>query len=111
MNFLFFQRVQNLPQFAPRIFYFILTLYVTYSESREVDSVRDPPCYFNPLCTCSKAVPDLGIVRCQNTFLSTIPSTINTSKVFMLQLDNIGLRTIKPHSLQKTGKKDSDFFD
>ena len=29
------------------------------------DSVQYPPCGFNPLCTCSKTVPDLGIVSCR----------------------------------------------
>lgn len=68
-----------------------------------MDSVRDPPCYFNPLCSCSKAVPDLGIVRCQDVLLSNIPPSINSSKVFMLQLHNVGLRTISPIFLQNTG--------
>lgn len=80
-----------------------LLLWVPLSVTREILSARDPPCYFNPLCSCSKAVPDLGIVRCRDTSLSMIPQAINTSKVFMLQLDNVGLRRLEPYFVQSTG--------
>lgn len=78
-------------------------LSATFCTARELVYARDPPCYFNPLCSCSKAVPDLGIVRCRDTSLSMVPQTINASKVFMLQLDNVGLRRLEPHFVQSTG--------
>lgn len=66
--------------------------------------VQYPPCFFNPLCTCSKAVPDLGIVNCENVPMSRIPEPINSSKVFILQLGNNGLRQLQPQFLMNTGK-------
>ncbi|XP_003424382.1 chaoptin isoform X2 [Nasonia vitripennis] len=65
--------------------------------------VQYPPCFFNPLCTCSKVIPDLGIVTCFNVPMPRIPHPINSSKVFMLQLENNGLRSIKPQFLMNTG--------
>ncbi|XP_014217165.1 chaoptin-like isoform X2 [Copidosoma floridanum] len=65
--------------------------------------VQYPPCFFNPLCTCSKVIPDLGIVTCYNVPMPRIPYHINSSKVFMLQLENNGLRSIQPHFLMNTG--------
>ncbi|KAH0557410.1 chaoptin [Cotesia glomerata] len=65
--------------------------------------VQYPPCFFNPLCTCSKAVPDLGIVNCENVPMSRIPEPINSSKVFILQLGNNGLRQLQPQFLMNTG--------
>lgn len=66
--------------------------------------VKYPPCVFNPLCTCSKSVPDLGIVLCLNVPLPRLPPQMNGSKAFMLHLENNGLRYIEPYSLQGTGK-------
>ncbi|XP_011498419.1 PREDICTED: chaoptin [Ceratosolen solmsi marchali] len=65
--------------------------------------VQYPPCFFNPLCTCSKVIPDLGIVTCFNVPMPRIPHPINASKVFMLQLENNGLRSLQPHFLMNTG--------
>lgn len=65
--------------------------------------VEYPPCFFNPLCTCSKAVPDLGIVTCRDVPLPRVPPPINSSKVFMLSLDNNGLGYMEPHFLEGTG--------
>ncbi|XP_051160683.1 chaoptin isoform X1 [Leptopilina boulardi] len=65
--------------------------------------VQYPPCFFNPLCTCSKAIPDLGIVSCYNVPMRRIPHPINASKVFMLQLENNGLRSLQPQFLLNTG--------
>ncbi|XP_034949878.1 chaoptin [Chelonus insularis] len=65
--------------------------------------VQYPPCFFNPLCTCSKAVPDLGIVNCENVPMPRIPQPINSSKVFILQLGNNGLRQLQPQFLMNTG--------
>ncbi|KAK4882835.1 hypothetical protein RN001_006154 [Aquatica leii] len=81
----------------------IVSILCLTSRAKEIDSMRDPPCYFNPLCSCSKAIPDLGIVRCQDTLLSMVPQAINNSKAFMLQLDNVGLRRVEPYFLQSTG--------
>ncbi|CAH0558981.1 unnamed protein product [Brassicogethes aeneus] len=85
---------------------FLLMVWLSLSSAlsvRETGVVRYPPCYFNPLCSCSKAVPDLGIVHCHNVQLPRIPVTVNISKVFMLHLENNGLRTIEPFFLQSTG--------
>ncbi|KAG8242552.1 hypothetical protein J6590_062450 [Homalodisca vitripennis] len=64
--------------------------------------VEYPPCFFNPLCTCSKAVPDLGIVTCRDVPLPRIPPPINSSKVFMLNLENNGMGYLEPHFLEGT---------
>lgn len=62
-----------------------------------------PPCVFNPLCSCSKSLPDLGLVFCEDVPLLRIPPAINNSKVFMLHLENNGLRSVEPYFLQGTG--------
>ena len=72
-------------------------------EAREIESTTYPPCSFNHLCTCSKAPPDLGIVQCKNVEFASIPQTINSSKVFMLEIDNTGLLDVPPYFLQATG--------
>nr|XP_023026888.1 chaoptin [Leptinotarsa decemlineata] len=82
---------------------FILMMWISMLESKEIESVHYPPCFFNPLCSCSKSVPDLGIVRCQDVHLPRIPETVNISKVFMLHLENNKLRTLEPFFLQSTG--------
>lgn len=86
---------------------FILMIWISMIESREIESVYYPPCFFNPLCSCSKSVPDLGIVKCQKVHLPRIPETVNTSKVFTLHLEDNGLRTLSPYFLQSTGMYDS----
>jgi hypothetical protein len=68
------------------------------------DTVSYPPCMFNPLCSCSKSVPDLGIVICHDVPLPRLPPPINSSKVFMLRLQNNGLRSIEPYFLRGTGE-------
>ncbi|KAJ8916973.1 hypothetical protein NQ315_008373 [Exocentrus adspersus] len=82
---------------------FILMMWISMIESREIDSVYNPPCYFNPLCSCSKSIPDLGVVQCHNVHLPRIPEAVNTSKAFKLYLENNGLRTLNPYFLQSTG--------
>ncbi|XP_059479026.1 chaoptin [Neocloeon triangulifer] len=67
------------------------------------DAVQYPPCAFNPLCTCSKTVPDLGIVSCRDVPLARVPLSLNSSRVFILRLENNGLRWIEPQLLQNTG--------
>ncbi|KAJ3628300.1 hypothetical protein MTP99_015615 [Tenebrio molitor] len=78
-------------------------MWLSLCGAREVDLMRYPSCPFSSLCTCSKPGPDLGIVRCQNVHLSRIPEPVNTSKVFMLHLENNNLRIIEPHFFQSTG--------
>ncbi|XP_054257339.1 chaoptin-like, partial [Macrosteles quadrilineatus] len=75
----------------------------THQVTHHHRDVDYPPCVFNPLCTCSKAVPDLGIVTCRDVPLPRIPPPINSSKVFMLSLDNNGLNYLEPHFLEGTG--------
>ncbi|XP_050445558.1 chaoptin isoform X1 [Cataglyphis hispanica] len=65
--------------------------------------IQYPPCFFNPLCTCSKAIPDLGIVTCYNVPMPRMPEPINSSKMFMLQLESNGLRFLQPQHLMNTG--------
>lgn len=72
-----------------------------------VRDIHDPsqlsPCNFNPICRCSNAASNLGIVQCKDVPFSAIPITINSSKVFMLQMENTGLVRIEPFFLQNTG--------
>ncbi|XP_063227150.1 chaoptin [Bacillus rossius redtenbacheri] len=81
----------------------LLMVWVSLAHGREVEQVQYPPCVFNPLCSCSKAVPDLGIVVCQDVPLARIPPQLNSSKIFMLHLENNNLRSIEPYFLQATG--------
>ncbi|KAG7188011.1 hypothetical protein KM043_017654 [Ampulex compressa] len=80
----------------------LLMLWASVARMHELP-VQYPPCFFNPLCTCSKAIPDLGIVACYNVPMPRIPQPINSSKVFMLQLENNGLRFLQPQFLINTG--------
>jgi len=80
----------------------LLMMWPSVARTRELP-IQYPPCFFNPLCTCSNAIPDLGIVACYNVPLARIPQPINSSKVFMLQLENNGLRFLQPHYLTNTG--------
>lgn len=74
------------------------------SRLSAVDRTSDyPPCFFNPLCSCSKSVPDLGIVWCRDVPMPRAPPPLNESKVFMLHLDNVGLRSLDAHFLTGTG--------
>lgn len=73
-------------------------------RAREIVPLKYPPCTFNPLCTCSKPAPDLGIVQCRHVPFPAIPKTINTSKAFMLHMENTGLRGLDSYFLQATGK-------
>ncbi|XP_039308071.1 chaoptin isoform X2 [Solenopsis invicta] len=66
-------------------------------------SVSYPPCFFNPLCTCSKVIPNLGIVACYNVPMPRIPQPINSFKMYILQLENNGLRFLQPQYLMNTG--------
>lgn len=81
--------------------FFLLMMWISLSGSTEVEHF--PPCFFNPLCTCSKTIPDLGIVKCVDVYLSRMPAAVNTSKVFMLHMENNALSTIEPYFLQNAG--------
>ncbi|XP_067012092.2 chaoptin [Anabrus simplex] len=82
----------------------LLMMWASMARARETNTaVTYPPCYFNSLCSCSKAEPDLGIVFCEDVPLPRIPEAINSSKVFMLHLRNNGLWHIEPYFLQGTG--------
>lgn len=83
---------------------FLLMLWASSIGAREVhDPGQYPPCTFNPLCRCSKAQPELGIVQCKNVPFPAIPRTINSSKVFLLNMENTGLMRLEPYFLQATG--------
>lgn len=91
--------------YALMIFTLLMMIWASLVRMHELP-VQYPPCFFNPLCTCSKAIPDLGIVTCYNVPMPRIPQPINSSKVFMLQLENNGLMFLQPQFLMNTGKKE-----
>ncbi|XP_012225901.1 chaoptin isoform X2 [Linepithema humile] len=88
--------------YAMLIITLLLMMWASVVRMHELP-VQYPPCFFNPLCTCSKAIPDLGIVACYNVPMPRIPQPINSSKVFMLQLENNGLRFLQPQYFMNTG--------
>lgn len=81
----------------------LIMVWSSLARAKEIEQIKYPPCTFNPLCACSKPVPDLGIVQCRNVPFPAIPKTINNSKVFMLHMENTGLRELEPYFLQATG--------
>ncbi|PSN49296.1 Chaoptin [Blattella germanica] len=81
----------------------LVVLDVARAAPSNSDTVQYPPCIFNPLCSCSKSVPDFGLVFCRNVPLPRLPPPINSSKVFMLHMENNGLRSVEPYFLQGTG--------
>lgn len=83
----------------------LLMIWASLIGAREIESIKYPPCTFNPLCTCSKPAPDLGIVQCRHVPFPAIPKTVNISKVFMLEMKNTGLLELEPYFLQATGWK------
>ncbi|KAI4459845.1 antigen bsp putative-related [Holotrichia oblita] len=100
----YFQGLYTIIKFgyAVVVISWLLMVWISLNEAKEIDGTQYPPCHFNPLCSCSKSIPDLGIVRCKDVHLPLIPQVINSSKVFMLYLENIGLRDIEPYFLQST---------
>lgn len=84
----------------------LLMVWCSYARAatREIEQVHYPPCSFNPLCSCSKPAPDLGIVQCRNVPFPSIPNSVNTSKVFMLHMERTGLRELESYFFQATGK-------
>lgn len=83
---------------------YLLMIWVSLAESKELDIVRDPPCSFNSHCSCSKGSPDLGLVTCRDVHLPRIPEAVNISKAFKLHMENNNLRLLEPFFLQSTGK-------
>ncbi|XP_065202948.1 chaoptin-like [Planococcus citri] len=67
------------------------------------DDISHPSCNFNPLCTCSQAVSNLGIVSCINVPLPRIPIYMNRSKINSFHLENNGLKAIEPYFMSGTG--------
>lgn len=88
--------------YAMLVITLLLMMWASVARMHELP-VQYPPCIFNPLCTCSKAIPDLGIVACYNVPMPRIPEPINSSKVFILQLENNGLIFLQPQYLMNTG--------
>uniref|UniRef100_A0A182M164 LRRCT domain-containing protein n=1 Tax=Anopheles culicifacies TaxID=139723 RepID=A0A182M164_9DIPT len=80
-----------------------IMIWASLARAREIDSYSHPPCAFNPLCSCSKSAPDLGIVNCRKVLFPAVPKVINSSKLFMLTMDSTGLRELEPYFLQSTG--------
>ncbi|XP_012061414.1 PREDICTED: chaoptin [Atta cephalotes] len=80
----------------------LLMMWASMARMHELP-VHYPSCFFNPLCTCSKAMPDLGKVACYSVPMPRIPQPINSSKMYMLQLENNGLRFLQPQYLMNTG--------
>lgn len=74
------------------------------TSHEEIDRLQYPQCSFNPLCTCSKPAPDLGIMQCRNVPFPAIPNIVNVSKVFTLHMENTGLRELEPFFFQATGE-------
>lgn len=90
--------------YAMLVIILLLMMWASVARMHELP-VQYPPCFFNPLCTCSKAIPELGIVACYNVPMPRIPQLINSSKVFILQLENNGLRFLQPKYLMNTGTR------
>uniref|UniRef100_A0A182QLG2 Chaoptin n=1 Tax=Anopheles farauti TaxID=69004 RepID=A0A182QLG2_9DIPT len=80
-----------------------IMIWASLARAREIDTQGHPPCAFNPLCSCSKSAPDLGIVNCRDVLFPAVPKVINSSKLFMLTMDGTGLRELEPYFLQSTG--------
>ncbi|KAG5330446.1 CHAO protein, partial [Acromyrmex charruanus] len=88
--------------YAMLVITLLLMMWASMARMHELP-VHYPSCFFNPLCTCSKAMPDLGRVACYSVPMPRIPQPINSSKMYMLQLENNGLRFLQPQYLMNTG--------
>jgi len=88
--------------YAMLVITLLLMMWASMARMHELP-VHYPSCFFNPLCTCSKAMPDLGKVACYSVPMPRIPQPINSSKMYMLQLENNGLRFLQPQYLMNTG--------
>ncbi|XP_072949975.1 chaoptin isoform X2 [Epargyreus clarus] len=83
---------------------FLLMIWASLSRAIELHvDTGHPPCLFQALCTCSKPAGDLGIVTCNHVPILRVPATVNSSKVFMLQLTDNKIRDLEPQFFQATG--------
>lgn len=82
----------------------LLCLTVFNSLTAANEENHDPPCFFNPLCLCSKSYPDLGRVTCKDVLLLSIPHQINSSKLYFLHLENNGLKYLESRFFTRTGE-------
>lgn len=74
-----------------------------WASSVKALKAPDSPCAFSSLCTCSNGdVDNLGSVKCSNVDFPAIPDAFNTTKVYMLKMENTGLSEIEPFFLQST---------
>lgn len=83
--------------------YLLLLLLLLVRGGEGSSRSLDPPCVFNPLCTCSKPHPDLGQVSCTSAPFSVVPPSINSSAIYILVLNRNGLRKIEDRSFFGTG--------
>lgn len=82
----------------------LLMIWASLSRALELHvDTGHSPCLFQALCTCSKPAGDLGIVTCSYVPILRVPSKINSSKVFMLQLTGNKIRDLEPQFFQATG--------
>ncbi|KAL0881866.1 hypothetical protein ABMA27_001638 [Loxostege sticticalis] len=82
----------------------LLMIWASLSRALELHVDTDhPSCLFQALCTCSKPAGDLGIVTCRHVPLLRVPATLNSSKVFTLQLTGNKIRELEPKFFQATG--------
>ncbi|XP_028159952.1 chaoptin isoform X5 [Ostrinia furnacalis] len=82
----------------------LLMIWASLSRALELHvDTGHPSCLFQALCTCSKPAGDLGIVTCRHVPLLRVPATLNSSKVFTLQLTGNRIRELEPKFFQATG--------
>ncbi|XP_047517537.1 chaoptin isoform X2 [Pieris napi] len=83
---------------------FLLMIWASLSGALELHvDTGHPPCLFQALCTCSKPAGDLGIVTCNYVPILKVPSAVNNSKVFTLQLTGNRIKDLEPQFFQATG--------
>lgn len=68
------------------------------------------PCPFNLLCRCSRGGPEVGLIYCEDIPLANIPTGINNTKAFALNLRRNGLRRIEENGFHRTGMNMSVIF-
>ncbi|KPJ13206.1 Chaoptin [Papilio machaon] len=82
----------------------LLMIWASLARALEIHvDTGHPPCLFQALCTCSKPAGDLGIVTCKHVPILRVPSAVNSSKVFTLQLTGNKIRDLEPQFFQTTG--------
>lgn len=59
----------------------VLMIWASLAGARDLEIQKYPPCIFIPFCTCSKSLPDLGVVQCRAVPYPAIPKLVNHSKV------------------------------